>query len=70
MGMMKAAKLCPQAIVLPVDFEEVRKYSRLLQEHHRRDRPGDGGSRRRRGLHRFHRRARAASAKAAARWRG
>jgi DNA polymerase-4 len=28
MGMMKAAKLCPQAIVLPVDFEEVRKYSR------------------------------------------
>ncbi len=25
MGMMKAAKLCPQAIVLPVDFEEVRK---------------------------------------------
>jgi DNA polymerase IV len=28
MGMMKAAKLCPQAIVLPVDFEEVRRYSR------------------------------------------
>jgi DNA polymerase-4 len=28
MGMMKAAKLCPQAIVLPVDFDEVRKYSR------------------------------------------
>ena len=24
MGMMKAAKLCPQAIVLPVDFDEVR----------------------------------------------
>jgi DNA polymerase-4 len=28
MGMMKAAKLCPQAIVLPVDFDEVRRYSR------------------------------------------
>jgi DNA polymerase IV len=31
MGMMKAAKLCPQALVLPVDFEEVRKYSRLFK---------------------------------------
>ena len=31
MGMMKAAKLCPQAIVLPVDFEEVRKYARLFK---------------------------------------
>ena len=31
MGMMKAAKLCPQAIVLPVDFDEVRKYSRLFK---------------------------------------
>ena len=31
MGMMKAAKLCPHAIVLPVDFEEVRKYSRLFK---------------------------------------
>src|SRR6218665_3060529 len=30
-GMMKAAKLCPQAIVLPVDFDEVRKYSRLFK---------------------------------------
>ena len=28
MGMMKAAKLCPQAIVLPVDFDEVRRFSR------------------------------------------
>ena len=28
MGMMKAAKLAPKALVLPVDFEEVRKYSR------------------------------------------
>jgi DNA polymerase-4 len=31
MGMMKAARLCPQAIVLPVDFEEVRKYSRMFK---------------------------------------
>jgi DNA polymerase-4 len=31
MGMMKAAKLCPQAIMLPVDFDEVRKYSRLFK---------------------------------------
>jgi DNA polymerase-4 len=31
MGMMKAAKLCPQAIVLPVDFEEVRRFSRLFK---------------------------------------
>ena len=27
MGMMKAAKLAPNALVLPVDFDEVRKYS-------------------------------------------
>jgi DNA polymerase IV len=31
MGLMKAAKLCPQAILLPVDFEEYRKYSRLFK---------------------------------------
>jgi DNA polymerase-4 len=28
MGMMKAARLAPNSLVLPVDFEEVRKYSR------------------------------------------
>jgi len=27
MGLMKAAKLCPQAILLPVDFAEYRRYS-------------------------------------------
>ena len=32
MGMMKAASLCPQAIVLPVDFDEVRRYSRLFKD--------------------------------------
>ncbi|OGA95809.1 MAG: DNA polymerase IV [Burkholderiales bacterium RIFCSPHIGHO2_12_FULL_61_11] len=31
MGMMKAANLCPQAIVLPVDFDEIRNYSRLFK---------------------------------------
>lgn len=32
MGLMKAAKLCPQAILLPVDFEEVRRFSRRFKE--------------------------------------
>ena len=32
MGMMKAARLCPQAVVLPVDFEEIRKFSRAFKE--------------------------------------
>lgn len=31
MGMMKAARLCPDAIVLPVDFDEVRRYSRTFK---------------------------------------
>jgi DNA polymerase-4 len=31
MGMMKAAKLCPQAILLPVDFEEYRRFSRQFK---------------------------------------
>lgn len=31
MGMMKAARLAPNALVLPVDFDEVRKYSRLFK---------------------------------------
>jgi len=32
MGLMKAAKLCPQAILLPVDFPEIRKYSRAFKD--------------------------------------
>jgi DNA polymerase-4 len=32
MGIMKAARLCPDAIQLPVDFDEYRKYSRLFKE--------------------------------------
>ena len=31
MGLMKAAKLCPHAILLPVDFDEVRRFSRLFK---------------------------------------
>ncbi|MGC3986999.1 MAG: DNA polymerase IV [Pseudorhodoferax sp.] len=31
MGMMKAAKLCPQAILLPVDFDEYRRFSRSFK---------------------------------------
>lgn len=32
MGLMKAARLCPQAILLPVDFEEVKRISRLFKQ--------------------------------------
>jgi DNA polymerase IV len=31
MGMMKSAALAPEAILLPVDFDEYRKYSRLFK---------------------------------------
>ena len=31
MGLMKAAKLCPDAILLPVDFAEYRRYSRAFK---------------------------------------
>ena len=31
MGLMKAARLCPQAILLPVDFDEYRRFSRLFK---------------------------------------
>jgi DNA polymerase-4 len=31
MGLMKAAKLCPQAVLLPVDFDEYRTYSRQFK---------------------------------------
>jgi DNA polymerase-4 len=31
MGLMKAAKLCPQAILLPVDFAQYRRYSRQFK---------------------------------------
>jgi len=31
MGLMKAARLCPQAILLPVDFEQIRQFSRRFK---------------------------------------
>jgi DNA polymerase-4 len=31
MGLMKAAALCPQAVLLPVDFDEYRRYSRAFK---------------------------------------
>ena len=31
LGLMKAAKLCPEAILLPADFEEYRRYSRMFK---------------------------------------
>jgi DNA polymerase IV len=31
MGLMKAAKLCPQALLLPVDFDQYRTYSRRFK---------------------------------------
>ena len=32
MGMMKAARLCPQAVLLPIDFVRYRHYSRMFKE--------------------------------------
>jgi DNA polymerase-4 len=32
MGLMKAAQLCPQAVLLPVDFAQYRKYSRMFKD--------------------------------------
>ena len=32
MGLMKAARLCPQAILLPVDFDQYRAYSRRFKQ--------------------------------------
>ena len=48
--------LCPQAILLPVDFDQYRRFSRLLQVDHRcgRSPRSDGRPRRGRGLHRPH----------------
>ena len=31
MGLMQAARLCPHAVLLPADFEEYRRYSRLFK---------------------------------------
>ncbi len=45
MGMMKAARLCPQAILLPIDFVRYRQYSRAFKEVIVGHGPGDGGPR-------------------------
>jgi DNA polymerase-4 len=56
MGVMKAAKLCPDAILLPVDFDQYRHYSQrfkhIITEIAPVMEPGCG-----RGLHRLHPRA-------------
>jgi DNA polymerase-4 len=31
MGLMQAARLCPEAVLLPADFDEYRRYSRLFK---------------------------------------
>ena len=56
MGLMKAARLAPDAILLPVDFDAYRRYSRLFKARGARDRAADRGPRHRRDLHRSHRR--------------
>ena len=45
MSLMRAAKLAPDALLLPADFDEYRRYSRLFKEAVReRDEPfGDFG---------------------------
>ena len=60
MGMMKSAALAPDAVLLPVDFDEYRKYSRLFKAAVREHRAGRRGPRHRRDLHRPERRARRA----------
>ena len=60
MGLMKAARLAPDAIRLPVDFDAYRRYSRLFKAAVRDDRAADRGPRHRRDLHRSHRRRSAA----------
>ena len=32
MGLMQAARLCPQALLLPADFDQYRRYSRLFKQ--------------------------------------
>src|SRR6266536_3424905 len=32
MGLMKAAKLAPDALLLPTDFDEYRRYSRMFKD--------------------------------------
>ena len=70
MGMMKAARLCPHAIVLPVDFAQYRHYPARFKRHHHRHCAADGKPGRGRGVHRLHRCTRRVSARVAGCWRG
>ena len=56
LGLMKAAALAPDTVLLPTDFDAYRKYSRLFKAAVARDRAADRGPRHRRDLHRPHRR--------------
>ena len=56
MGMMKAAALAPDAVLLPVDFDAYRHYSRLFKNAVRAIAPRDRRPRHRRDLHRPDRR--------------
>ena len=56
MGLMKAARLAPDAIRLPADFDAYRRYSRLFKDGGRDDRAVHRGPRDRRDLHRSDRR--------------
>ena len=60
MGMMKSAQLAPDAVLLPVDFDEYRKYSRLFKAAVRAIAPRRRGPRHRRDLRRPERAARRA----------
>jgi hypothetical protein len=52
MGIMKAARLAPEAILLPVDFAAYRHYSRLFKAAVAQLAPADRRPRHRRNLHR------------------
>ena len=60
MGLMKAAQRAPDAVLLPVDFDEYRRYSRLFKAAVARGHAADRGPRHRRDLHRPERGARRA----------
>ena len=55
MGLMKAARLAPDAILLPTDFDAYRRYSRVFKAAVRAIAPASRGPRHRRNLHRPHR---------------
>ena len=60
MGVMKAAQLAPDAVLLPVDFDQYRHHSRLFKAAVRALDSAGGRPRHRRDLHRSERGARRA----------